>query len=291
MDYHHDRFEDFSLMVYKDESLFALLPANRKLMTLYSHQGLSYGGLLLKDDADFNSVLEGFKSVLQFLKTLSIEELQLKLVPKHYHQLPSDEMDYLLFILKAELVRRDITSTIDCSNRQKITSSNRKRGLKKAIKNELKVKEVNGFAEFWNHILIPNLKAKHNTKPVHTLEEIELLKAKFPKQIRQFNVYNNNDVVAGVTIFETKTVAHAQYISANEQKQELGSLDILFDQLINTTYKNKRYFDFGISNENQGKQINKGLLSWKESFGAQAMVHDHYTIKTKDVERLDAVLI
>ncbi|MBQ6659691.1 MAG: GNAT family N-acetyltransferase, partial [Prevotella sp.] len=30
MDYHQDRFEDYSLMFYLDNKLYALLPANRK---------------------------------------------------------------------------------------------------------------------------------------------------------------------------------------------------------------------------------------------------------------------
>ena len=47
MDYHSDRFQDCSLMVYYKSSLYALLPANLKGDTLYSHQGLTYGGLLM----------------------------------------------------------------------------------------------------------------------------------------------------------------------------------------------------------------------------------------------------
>ena len=46
MDYHSDRFIDYSLMVYKNDKVIALLPANRVDDTLYSHQGLTYGGLI-----------------------------------------------------------------------------------------------------------------------------------------------------------------------------------------------------------------------------------------------------
>ena len=47
MDYHADRFEDYSLMFFRDGRLFALLPANRDGDTLYSHRGLTYGGLVM----------------------------------------------------------------------------------------------------------------------------------------------------------------------------------------------------------------------------------------------------
>lgn len=290
MDYHQNRFEDFSLMVYKGDKLMALLPANKFGQDIHSHQGLSYGGLLLQKESSFEDVLESFKSILQFLKQQFIEFLHLKLVPKIYHQLPSDEIDYLLFIVHAQINRRDLSETIDLSKPLDIKSSNRKRGLKKAVKNGLEVKEVDTFDAFWNEILIPNLQLQHQAAPVHSLEEITYLKGYFPKQIRQFNVYKEDRIVGGVTIFETQSVAHAQYISANQDKQEFGSLDIVFDHLINEVFKTKRYFDFGISNEQQGKIINLGLLSWKESFGAKPIVHDFYTIDTSNHKFLDAVL-
>ncbi|MEZ4791908.1 MAG: GNAT family N-acetyltransferase [Gelidibacter sp.] len=290
MDYHKDRFEDYSLMVFKDGKLTALLPANKSGQDIHSHQGLSYGGLLLQNDIKFEDVLESFKGILKFLNAEFIEFLHLKLLPKIYHQLPSDEIDYLLFILNAQIARRDLSESIDLGKLAKIKASNRVRGLKKAIKNGLVVKEVKSFEAFWKDILIPNLQSQHQANPVHSLEEITHLKNRFPKQIRQFNVYKDIEIVAGVTIFESETVAHAQYISANGQKQELGSLDIVFDHLINEVYKNKRYFDFGISNEQQGKVLNSGLLSWKESFGAKPIVHDFYTIDTSNHKFLDSVL-
>ena len=80
------------------------------------------------------------------------------------------------------------------------------------------------------------------------------MKALFPENIRQFNVYQKDKIVAGTTIFETRNVAHCQYISGNEDKNELGSIDFLFYHLISEIFKNKRFFDFGISNENQGQK-------------------------------------
>src|SRR5690554_3276759 len=44
MDYHADRFEDFSLLAFSGDKLKAVLPANRRDEVLHSHQGLTYGG-------------------------------------------------------------------------------------------------------------------------------------------------------------------------------------------------------------------------------------------------------
>ncbi len=289
MDYHKDRFHDYSLLIFKGKKLVGILPANISKKKVCSHQGLSYGGMVLDINVAFIDVLSCFKEVLLFLRQNDIEYLQLKIVPKIYNLLPSDEINYLLFITRAVLNRRDILSVIDYSKRLEINSKNRKRSLKRAISKNLVVQEQDELEAFWNEILIPNLSIKHNVSPVHSIEEIMQLKKHFPKNIRQFNVLFNNNVVAGATVFDTKNVAHVQYISADSNKQKLGSLDLLFDVLINDVFKDKKYFDFGISNEKEGQKVNLGLLKWKESFGARSVNQDFYTIETKNYIKLDAL--
>ena len=46
MDYHSEKFSDYSLLIYKGEKLIALLPANLINDQLFSHSGLSYGGFI-----------------------------------------------------------------------------------------------------------------------------------------------------------------------------------------------------------------------------------------------------
>ncbi len=290
MEYHNDRFKDYSLLVFKNDKLVALLLANIFEGELHSHQGLTYGGLVLGKKTTFDETFQIFKNLLSFLKEEGIEILNLKLLPKIYHQLPSDEIDYLLFLTQAKLTRRDVTSCIANDNRLKIKSSNRLRGIKKAIKNNLIVKQEANFKPFWDEVLEPNLARVHDQKPVHSLDEIACLHSKFPENIRQFNVYNNNQVVAGATIFETPSVAHSQYISANEMGRQNGALDFLFNALLEH-YLDKKYFDFGIVNESQGTKINRGLLNWKETFGGRTIVHDFYKIETKNHQLLNDVFI
>ena len=291
MDYHKDRFNDNSLLVFQDENLVAILPANKIETILYSHQGLSYGGLILHKNVQFNVVLKSLRALLKYCLENTIKTINLKLLPKIYHLQPSDEIDYLLFKLNAKITRRDLSVAIKNDVKISINSANRKRGLKKAIKNNLIIKEESVFVDFWNEILVPNLSLSYNTSPVHSLEEISKLKQNFQKNIRQFNAYKEDEIVAGVTVFETHNVAHTQYISANHKKQELGSLDFLFDHLINKIFIEKPYFNFGISNENQGQNINYGLMKWKESFGGRSIVHDFYKIETKNYHLLDSIIL
>jgi hypothetical protein len=290
MEYHQDRFEDYSLMIYKDEKLIAVLPANAVDKKVYSHQGLTYGGLVVSDKLKLKDVAECLKVVLNYYKEHGFQTLQLKQLPAIYCTIPNDEMQYLSFILKADLIKRDTLSVLNLKDKPKL-SKDRIAGNKRALKQNLVVKEVEVFDAFWNTILIPNLNAKHEAQPVHALQEIISLKSKFPKNIRQFNVYQDNVLVAGTTIFETKQVAHSQYISGNADKNTIGSLDFLHLHLIHEVFKDKKYFDFGISNENQSKNINQGLQYWKEGFGARTITQDFYEIDLNNINKLDAVFI
>ncbi|WP_395049878.1 GNAT family N-acetyltransferase [Flavobacterium sp.] len=290
MEYHNDRFLDFSLIVLDKEKWVAVLPANIVGNEVFSHQGLTYGGLVYNEKIKLASVIEVFKDILSFLNENNIEKLQLKLIPSIYHQKPAEELNYALFLAEAQLIRRDSMSVIDLSKKN-ILSKLRKRSIQKGILNDFEIKEVEDFESFWKDILIPNLNKKYQVKPVHSLQEITRLKALFPERIRQFNVYENGIIVAGTTIFESSSVVHCQYISGKEDKNELGGLDFLFHHLITEVFKNKHFFDFGISNENQGRKLNNGLSYWKESFGANIIVHDFYEVKSINYNLLDNFLL
>lgn len=289
IEYHKDRFEDFSIMIFEGEKLVAILPANRAGETVYSHQGLTYGGLVYGESLKLASVIATFKAILFYLSENKITKIQIKTFPSIYHNKPAEELSYALFLADARLIRRDTLAVIDLSKPFQF-STLRKRGIQKAVSNGLIIKEENNFEPFWNQILIPNLQLRHNAEPVHTLVEIQLLKKLFDKNIRQFNVYFNGAIVAGTTIFESENVAHCQYISKYEENENLGSLDFLYDHLIKNVFAHKCFFDFGISNENQGKTLNNGLSYWKESFGANTIVHDFYEVDTVHFSKLENVL-
>ncbi len=85
-------------------------------------------------------------------------------------------------------------------------------------------------------------------------------------------------MIAGVIIFESDQVAHAQYIGVADDGRKCGALDLIMNYLINDYYATKRYFDFGISTEDNGRYLNAGLVENKQSYGARAVVHDFYEL-------------
>ncbi len=290
MGYHADRFQDYSLLVFDGEKLVALLPANRVENTVYSHQGLTYGGFVLGNQVKLGASIAIIKSVLHFLHSNQIERLQLKTIPTIYTTAFSEEIQYVLFLTQAQVLRRDCLSVIDLTQPFSF-SKDRKQCVRRGEKAQLTIREETDFAPFWEQILRPNLEKKHQANPVHSEAEITLLQQKFPENIRHFNVYHNDKLVAGTTVFVTETVAHPQYISGDASKNELGSLDFLYDYLIHTVFKNKHFFDFGPSHEDNGRTINEGILFWKESFGAKTTTQDYYELETAQYTRLTNVMV
>jgi len=290
MDYHSDRFEDFSLMIYKDDELYALLPANRKEEVLYSHQGLTYGSFILQNDAKLFYSFEAYKKMLEFIYSNDIQKFDIRIIPTFYNTMPSDELEFFLFKSNAELIKRDVLMVIDYANKLPF-KKNRREGINKAKRNGLEVKISDDFESFWNEILIPNLQNKHNVSPVHSLEEIKLLASRFPENIIQVNVYKDEQIVAGTTVFLTKTTIHPQYVSGNNDKNTFGSLDLLYDFVINKLRDYKHYFDFNISSEENGSKLNQGLIFWKEGCGARSFTSNNYLVDTSIYKTLELPLV
>jgi hypothetical protein len=293
MEYHEDRFQDHSLTFWENNNLVGALPANIVGKELHSHHGLTYGGFFFPETIKLIKVVEVIHSALYFLYNIGIEQLFIKTTPKIYHELPSDEIDWALFLCQAQLYRQDLTLAI--KKDQHLNYQNRrKRSILTAAKlNPLIISdnEDKEFQLFWAEALIPNLNRKHNIDPVHSIDEIIFLKNMFPKNIKQHNIYINNQLMAGCTIFLNKQVAHAQYIAGTEEGKGNGSLDYLFDNLIKNEYQKVAYFDMGICNVEDGMKINLGLIDWKEGFGARSVSHSFYCINTKNFKQLEAVLI
>ena len=286
MDYHQDRFHDHSLMIYYKDKLYALLPANEVVSAsnneipqkeLVSHQGLTYGGLLTCNKMTAELTCETFEAIGNYLKQEGFSKLTYKAIPWIYHKIPSEEDLYaLIHVGKASLSTREISTTILLQNKLRF-SEQRRRGVNKAKKNSLIIRQSSQedvFA-FWN-ILNNNLQQKYHTRPVHSNEELQLLMSRFPENIIGYSVLKDEEVIAGTIIFITPQVIHTQYIGASEKGKEEGALDLLFDHLINQKKWNAPYFDFGKSTEDRGNYLNTNLIHQKEGFGGRGVAYDTY---------------
>ena len=277
MEYHIDRFQDHSLIFFEYDKVVAVLPANLKNQILYSHQGLTFGGLIVGESMKMETMLNIFTVLRQYLLQKKIEKLIYKCIPYIYYVKPADEDRYALFRNGAKLIRRDVSATIDLQYKIDYQEQ-RKRAIKKAAKNGLVCKKSNNFTEYWS-LLETILKTRYKSLPVHSLEEIQKLALLFPENIKLFVAKKDNKILAGTVVYENPQIVHTQYLANSIEGKKLGALDLVIDTLINEVYCDKKYFDFGISTENDGKFLNTGLISQKEGFGARAVVHDFYEWK------------
>ena len=276
MDYHADRFEDASLLLYDGSRLGALLPANRDGDIVRSHGGLTFGGLVTDDSMTAHRMLTAFDAALDQQRETGAHTLVYAPVPHIYHVVPAEEDLYALFRFGARLVRRDLSSTIDQSRRPR-PSKGRRATSKRAAGEGLTIERNLEFEKFMA-LETALLETRYGIRPTHTAEEIEMLAQRFPESIKLFAASDGSEQLAGVIVYETERVAHAQYIAASEEGRRRGAVDAVIAYLLDQVYAAKAYFDFGISTENDGTYLNPGLVRNKESYGARGVTYDRYEL-------------
>lgn len=308
MDYHADRFFDCSLLIYdgispdeeyKEQNLttkdlVALFPANwdKDNQYVYSHQGLTYGGLIVKTEVTQSEVLGIMQAVMLYYSDyMQAKKLYYKPIPYTYCPYPCGEDLYALFRAGATLERRLVSTVVSMKNPMKMRTL-RLRQAKKAVDHGFYIDRLSegdeeGLREYW--ALLENvLQEHHGAKPVHTCEEMRILMSRFPRNIRLYLVRMERRIAAGVLIYETKNVAKVQYIASGDEGREFGALDLLFRHLVNERYKQMDFVDFGTSNENAGRYLNEGLIFQKEGFGGRAVCYDTYEV-TLDRDTITAM--
>ena len=275
MDYHSDRFVDHSLMFYEGSRLLAVMPAHVADDTLCSHQGLTYGGLLMSPHLTIVQTMSLFREMNESLRAEGLRRVTYKAIPWIYHRLSAEEDIYALFHeCHARMVARDFSTNIFLQVGLRWERV-RRRGIARAQKAGVCVERSDNYAGFWP-ILADNLMAKHGVKPVHTLQEIELLHGRFPQNIQLYQAVKDGEVMGGVVLYVSQQVVHAQYSSATPEGKKLGVIDMLYDQIFRD-YRDYPYFDFGRSTEHaDGSGLNEKLVFQKEGYGGRGLVYDIY---------------
>ena len=307
MDYHSDRFFDCSLLIYsgispdeefKERSLttkdlVAVFPANwdKESLTVYSHKGLTYGGLVVLPEVTQKEVMDMMQAIMQYYRDMmQAERLVYKPIPYIYSSLPSGEDLYALFRAGARLSRRLVSTCVSMNNPMRM-STLRIRQARKAVDNGFYIDrmtegDTETLREYWT-LLEDVLMKYHNARPTHTFQEMSLLMSQFPKNIKLYIVRHEKSIVAGSVIFEWRKVAHVQYIASGEEGRNFGALDLLFRHLINERYKQFDYLDLGTSNEDDGRYLNEGLIHQKEGFGGRAVCYDTYEVNLSEAQTID----
>ncbi|SCX83407.1 hypothetical protein [Flavobacterium caeni] len=276
MEYHSHRFEDCSLLVFDNQKLMAVMPANRVGDEVFSHQGLTYGGLVLPPGATPSIVFDLFDAVLRHLKSKGFRRIEIKPILSFYHQEPAFESDCFLVAHGAKLYRRDCNLAVDF-NGPDLLSKSKKKHYRRVSSAGIEIVESRDFGPFWKEVLGPKLASKYGAKPVHSLDEITLLAKRFPHNITQYDAYYDGRIVAGITLFEFENGIKSQYGATTIEGEKWRALDFLFITLIDKFKERMAFFDMGTVMATDG-QINTGLMKQKEELGCSVYHQDFYSL-------------
>ena len=141
MDYHADRFADFSLMAYRDGRLHALLPAHCTATEFCSHRGLTYGGVVTDEKMTAALMLGLFGEIFRYLRTYtSVVKWIYSPVPYIYARYPSEEDLYALYRFGARLSGRKVSTVIPSAAAWGF-STLRKRKVRCALREGLSIRQ------------------------------------------------------------------------------------------------------------------------------------------------------
>ena len=286
MDYHSDRFRDHSLVARLNGRISALLPANEETSptgerTLVSHRGLTYGGWLLPSSRVVGAeVVSLFVAACDYLRGEGFGKFIYKAIPAIYHTIPSQDDEYALFRMGVAPDGVMLSASIDMTEEPKFSSRQRnhiRQARAFAEANGIELRETDDCATFIR-LETECLRERHDVAPVHSAEELSLLKSRFPRQIRLFGAFAGDEMLAGACVFHTGTVAHLQYTFTTPAARDNGLLPLLVARLTEIYRGSCRWFDWGISTEDDGRVLNDPLHRFKISFGAGGTVCNRYTV-------------
>ena len=288
MEYHSDKFHDHSIILYFKEKPAVIFPAHQYQNSIYSHNGLSFGGFLSNNNHGTENLFRFFRSILHYYSKESFTTLYYKKTPLIYQQHLAQSDEFFLFQANAKLENRETNLVIPLRSENKL-QDRKKRAIQKSTSYGISVTESDNWDTFWE-MLTENLQDRHKTRPVHTISEILKLKKQFTENIRLFMSQKNEKALAGTVLFIHPNVVHSQYIASTEMGRETGAVDFLFKNLIEK-FNDYNWFSLGVSSLRLGGKVNKGLTEWKEGFGAQPFSHDNYLIDLTKIDFYNQVYV
>jgi len=274
MEYHAARFEDASLMIWRDDALVALLPAHRLDSdggpVLMSHGGLTFGGLVLHEALRAQDTLTIVDSLCARLAAESWRALRVRPVPHIFHRQHSEDELYALLRRGARVVRSDLAHTVDMARRPPLAGG-RRNALARARRAGVQVRRSTDWAAAWP-LIETVLAARHDAQPAHALHEIVALAQRF-ERIALHAAFPGDAAdappLAVAVTYAYDGVLHTQYLAASEAGREIGALDAVIATLLEEPPAGTRWLSFGASTHDQGRQLNAGLAAQKEMFGAR----------------------
>jgi len=289
LSYHGSRFTDLSLICEDGKGrMAAVLPAALKpddSACVVSHPGATYGGLLYRETSGADEVEEMLAGVIEHYRSRGLSRFEYKSIPPHFHSTFLQSDVHALWKNGAQLVRRDLWNVLSLHGRRPVYSSLHQRAIGRASKRDLvvRVDDSNAAYQAFHEVLMARLEDRYGVSPVHTPEEMLMLRDRFPRDIALWLARDGAQaqVLAGCWLFMYSGKAwHTQYTASTLEGRDCCATHLLLDRVIQEALKKEiGFLSFGCSTEDEGRRLNKGLFDFKAEFGAGAVCHDTYRLR------------
>lgn len=287
LNYHpKDRFTDSSLVFLCGNNIVAVLPANYNLAErkILSHQGSTYGGLILsKNSCKIQTLDMIFNELDSYFKVKGVKKISVAQTGSIYQRQKTSLIDYYFFLNGYESLA-EIGYYIDVSDPNKNLledfSASRRRDYRYSLKNSFQFRTLNSDKDIegFYKILLDNY-TKFDATPVHTLEELtDLYKNRIHEYIRFYGVFDGENMVAGAMIFLfDKKVFHTQYLAVRQNDIHRFINEFLYTNLINEAQEEGfEIISFGTATLEHGKVLNRNLAQYKEGYGTSTYINYRY---------------
>ena len=278
LSYHpENKWVDSSLLFTNEkDKIIAVFPACLIENKIISHQGASSGGLIVGNKNTIDISLEIIDLLIEHYKSHEI------VFRKHeyiFDTNPAQEVEFAAQYKGFKVDFVELSSCVDLQATPNYSKNTKSKINRSSDKIEIKFDDDN-YDDFYQ-LLTNNLSHKHKTEATHSLDEIKKLKELFPNNYFLVSAYKNDIVIASVWLLKANDSSyHTFYIALNYEYKSLYPLYTLIDSIIkHGKDHNINYLNFGISTENRGTIINKGLFNFKDSFGAFGVIRSMYSYK------------
>lgn len=253
---------------------------------LHSHPGASYGGIVIREGADFHDCDCVVKALLDYTRAQEFKSIRLTQTPLIYYKTPHQSIEFALQRHGFTVECCELTQSTDLT----ALPENPVDALVDKTRNAYRQSEKKDCVYIENAALTPdNLAVFHElltenrrhlgVKPTHSLEELIRLSKLIPEKLHLAFVEYNSEMIAGLLHFIcNEKVVILFYVCHNREKQSLKPAPYILANTLRWA-KNAGFheLDFGISTVRG--QPNRGLLKFKENFRTRSFLRNTYYIK------------
>jgi len=276
LSYHGDKFKENEnhLIWLKGEHIFAVMPmavfeiGGKKIAK--SPYGASFGGIVTRDVVNYKDSNELVKSLIDYIKQHNIDELIITPSTLMLNKIKSETLNFSFLEQGFKFTNNDITNFIEINQttniENELLSKNARNMLRKAIKNNVKVKSYADINDFWK--VMDSTFQKHGKSPTHTKSEWENLISLFPESIWCDVAYLDNIPISGIGQIKLNPNTYSSFYLCNDIDYIYlqGQTLLIYESLLKMKEENIKYYDFGTSSVSMVGREN--IFNFKEGFGA-----------------------